>query len=84
MRPMEPLTGVYELLRQFRTKKGLQPKPEQVSVRRKRAATAAAGFPMTWTASRKLNGEMEVLDVVSEVLEVLRRSGRMGNAKLTS
>ena len=80
MRPMEPLTGVYELLRQFRTKNGLQPKLEQVSVQRKRAATRCGAVPNDLDRIAQADGEMEVLDVINEVLQVLRRSGRMAEA----
>ena len=72
-----PPTGIYEAPRQFRTQRELQPQLEQVSPKRKRALTRHGDVPNDLERIGQANSEMEVLDLVSEVLQVLRRSGRM-------
>src|SRR4051812_12073104 len=72
-----PPSGIYEALQYFTTKKERQPQLEQTRPKRKRAATRYGGVPNDLDRIAQANCEMEVLDLIDQVLQVLRRSGRM-------
>ncbi len=72
-----PHSGIYEALQHFRTEKELQRKMEQAPPKRKRAATRYGEVPNDLDRIAQANCEMEVLDLIDQVLQVLRRSGRM-------
>ena len=72
-----PAIDIHESLRQLRTKKQGQPKPEQVLPKPKTAAPRYGAVPCDLDRIAHADCEMEVLDLIDQVLQVLHRSGRM-------
>jgi len=68
--------GIKETLREFRIKKELQPQIQLVPKQR-RASTAYGDVPNDLDRIASANTENEMLKRVNQVLELLRRSGRM-------
>jgi hypothetical protein len=67
--------AIYEILRDFRTKRKQQPQLELVP-KQKRASTAYADVPNDLDRIAFANTEKEVLEQVNEILGILHRSRR--------